>query len=836
MEPTLGAAIGGQIVNMPVLNLLEAQRFIDMVYSPSLTGALSVVSTGDWTGRPFGRSQISELLEYVQQCDQAGKPGIYLRATTSRFDLGQFRRGEATDAIELPGLWADLDFGTAGHAEKKDLPHPPNEEAAASLIAIAGLPAPTLWVHSGGGLYAWWLLHEPMAINDDENLRTYLTTLSRKWHGVIGKAAASRGWAYGTESSDLARVLRLPGTVNRKVAGRDRPCFILDFSGPRYLLQDFHYAVEPLVTKWGVDVGAVSSGGRASSFETSRFYSELVNPDGEPCKFMTIVRDRWAQTIRNAGASCHDEGVKAALAIAMEGANRHHGANTAMRQLQELWLSIRVPGAGRGLDEEQVEVESADAEWDRLAQGAWRRAAARASQAGDPMIKEKDYCRCFDAPVALPTPNVNFPSPGGQDTQELSTSNTNLPQAFWDSRPVLKHIQHAAHMRSRSADAVLGAMLARLSSILPGDLRADTGTATPASLNFYSILLGPPASGKSSSAAIGESLFPMGYDSNSRQWNIGSGQGIAAAYGTVVEGEFRQTETQAFFTCDEGSILLKAARERGNSTLDTLRAAWTGSQIGQKNAAAERDRRISNYALGFQLGLQPVHAIQLFSDENVGDGTLQRFVWFSTIDPSIPLEDDNISSPMPDPIPFDLAAAYARDPMIIPDSIKRECRYRDRASSRGDILVAPSQEHALLRQVKIACLLAILDSRRYVTDEDWALAKVMLETSDAVADSVRADAQSRLARKAEARQVGQIQAKIKELDALDEREEKKVEQYVIRAATRVKERPGTARNTLRLSLTRDKELGDIAIERAIERGLIRSEAYEGGRGERLYPA
>jgi hypothetical protein len=378
-------------------------------------------------------------------------------------------------------------------------------------------------------------------------------------------------------------------------------------------------------------------------------------------------------------------------------------------------------------------------------------------------------------------------------------------------------------------------MLARLSSILPGDLRADTGTATPASLNFYSILLGPPASGKSSSAAIGESLFPMGYDSNSKQWNIGSGQGIAAAYGSVVEGEFRQTETQAFFTCDEGSILLKAARDRGNSTLDTLRAAWTGSQIGQKNAAAERDRRVSNYAMGFLLGLQPVHAIQLFSDENVGDGTLQRFVWFSTIDPSIPLEDDDMS-PMPEPIPFDLATAYAHDPMIIPNSIKRECRYRDRASSRGDVTIDLSQSHALLRQVKISCLLAILDSRRFVTDEDWALAKVMLETSDAVADSVRADAQSRQARKAEARQVVQIQAKLKELDALDEREEAKTEKIVVRAVEKVRAAPGVGRRALKNSLARDRELADLAIERAIERGLIRVESYDAGRGERLYPA
>jgi hypothetical protein len=817
----------GHVVNMPVLNLFEVRRFIDLVYSPQLTGAMSVVSTGSWTGKQFPREDMGGLLEYVQQCDQAGKPGIYLRTTTTGFDLGDYRRGDATQAMELPGLWVDLDFGTDGHAEKKDLPHPPNAEAAASLVQISGLPDPTLWVHSGGGLYAWWLLHEPFWIPDAQ-ARTYLTTLSRKWNGVIGKAAASRGWYYGTEASDLARVLRLPGTVNRKVVGRDRPCYILSDFGPRYLLQDLHHAVEPLVARWGVDVNNIASGGQASSFETSQFYSSLVNPDGEPCRFMGIVRDRWVNSIIQAGPSCHDEGVKGALAIAMEGANRHHGANTAMRQLQDTFLRIRVPGAASG-----IVVEDSSQEWERLEQGAWRRAAARAAQPGDPMLKEKDYCRCFDALSVVP----NFISPGGQPTtqpttQEFKSSTTNLPQEFWSSRPVLKHIQTAAHMRSRSADAVLGSVLARLSSILPGDLRADTGTATPASLNFYAVLLGPPGSGKSSSAGLAESLFPMGYDSTSRAWPIGSGQGMAAAYGGIDDGEFKQTETQAFFTCDEGSSLIKLSRERGNSTMDTLRAAWTGGQIGQKNAAAERDRRISNYALGFRLCLQPIHAIQLLSDENVGDGTFQRFVWFSTVDPNIPDNDDFIPA-MPDPMPFDLAAAYARDPIIIPDNIKRECRRRDRAGSRGDVELDATQEHALLRQVKLACLLSILDSRRFVTDEDWALAQTVLNVSDAVAESVRADAHKRMAKKAEARTQVRIREKVQELEALDQREEEKVERYVLRVIERVRERPGLARGALRCALTKDKDLGDLAIDRAIDRHMIRAETVK--QGEQLWP-
>jgi putative DNA primase/helicase len=45
------------------------------------------------------------------------------------------------------------------------------------------------------------------------------------------KANAERlGWHYGSGVGDLARVLRLPGTVNRK-DGLERPCRVIEHSG-----------------------------------------------------------------------------------------------------------------------------------------------------------------------------------------------------------------------------------------------------------------------------------------------------------------------------------------------------------------------------------------------------------------------------------------------------------------------------------------------------------------------------------------------------------------------------------------------------------------------------
>jgi hypothetical protein len=798
----------GHVVTLPVLNPLEIRRFIDLVYPQTVTGLLNVVHVGDFTGRQFFRNDVEGLTAYVRELDAQGTPGIYLRATTSRPGLAGGKRGNAADSVEFPGLWADLDFGLAGHADRNELPRPPDEASAASIVALAGLPAPTLWVHSGGGIYPWWLLYEPFGVTPET--QNYLTTLSRKWHAVLAAAARTRGWFYGTEASDLARVLRLPGSVNRKVAGRDRPCYIASDAGPRYLLQDLHHAAEAATQRWAVHVSTAVSGPRAGDQTTTAFLATLKDPDGPPCRFMTSVRDRWLAAIRAAGPSCHNEGLKASTAIAEESVNEHRGAVTAMGEVRDAWLAIRQPGATTGRA-----METADTEWDRLEQGAWAKAAAHAIAGGDAFFTDQNKCRCFD---------------GANNPLVVGASGTNLPPEFWGSRPGLRHIQDAAHMRSRSPDAVLGAVMARLSSLLPGNLRVETETGMPASLNFYSILLGGPSSGKSTAANLAETLFPFGYDHQSPRYKIGSGQGIAAAYGTLVEGEFKQTETKALFYAHEGSSLLKIAKQRDNITLDTLREAWTGDEIGQKNAAAERDRRVREYAMGFWVCLQPIHAVELFSDTNVGDGTLQRFMWFSATDPTIPKGQRRRG--MPQPMPWELGTAWSNDPITLPEHIKDEIQERDVAGSRGEIEIDPKNEHALLRQVKTSCLLAILDNRRNVTDEDWQLAAVMLETSNAVAQSVR-DAATKRHRKVEA---SRIEAKHRELDALDARQEKKVEELVVRVVEKVREKPGGSRSTVRCALSRDREAAEVAIERALARGLLHVEVYTDGRGERLHPA
>jgi hypothetical protein len=118
-------------------------------------------------------------------------------------------------------MWGDVDHGTAGHKKGEALP--PTVDDALLVVRGAGLGEPTILIHSGGGLYPLWMLDRPVDRDDADRLS--------KWTQQALLAASERhGWTYGTGVGDLARVLRLPGSVNRKTE-KPRPCRLIGGTG-----------------------------------------------------------------------------------------------------------------------------------------------------------------------------------------------------------------------------------------------------------------------------------------------------------------------------------------------------------------------------------------------------------------------------------------------------------------------------------------------------------------------------------------------------------------------------------------------------------------------------
>ncbi|MFI6763317.1 phage/plasmid primase, P4 family [Micromonospora sp. NPDC050417] len=222
-------------------------------------GHVSIVSTDDWAGQTFPAGQLDQAAAYVAQLDAAGREGIYLRVTSLTRPPEPGRRAGADQSAALPALWADLDIAGPGHAEQ-DLP--PDEAAGRAVIAATGLPEPTIWIHSGGGLYPIWLLDQPWAL-DASNLDA-AKALAKGWQAVIEHAAASLGWRYGRGVGDLARVLRIPGTTNRK-EGLARPCRIIGAAPNRYTVQQLQAALDIATARIAPPEPAVTTGPSTTS-------------------------------------------------------------------------------------------------------------------------------------------------------------------------------------------------------------------------------------------------------------------------------------------------------------------------------------------------------------------------------------------------------------------------------------------------------------------------------------------------------------------------------------------------------------------------------------------
>lgn len=139
----------------------------------------------------------------------AAKDNVYVGCALRRADLGPTLRGEKADCTAIPGLWLDLDYGS--EHKKPNLPE--TEADAQVLLADMGL-APSVVVQSGRGLQAWWLFKEPWKFDSDEE-RDEAERLTKGWGSTLRAKAKARGWD-ADQVGDLPRVMRIPGTWNRK--------------------------------------------------------------------------------------------------------------------------------------------------------------------------------------------------------------------------------------------------------------------------------------------------------------------------------------------------------------------------------------------------------------------------------------------------------------------------------------------------------------------------------------------------------------------------------------------------------------------------------------------
>lgn len=825
-----------------------------------LPGYLSICSDADsFTGKRFTTDApgIAAAVEHVVRLDRKHPKGIYAQVTTLREQPADGRGGEGL-ALGLGYLWADGDYGTTGHSPSlDDLPHPPDAGTVRKIAIDSGLPDPTGWSMTGGGLNGMWMLAEPYVIGDDQD-RARIKEFTTSAQAILGAAAYRAGYSWDVGVGDLARIMRLPGTVNRKT-GDDRLTTLVDGSGVIYALDELVETVTRLAPEAHATMAQaarekqqraakrqqrpmpaqrVSAGPRISGdgpldvlADTMRF-GDILKPEGWTFEgYQSGGREKW---LRSGGADGRPSSEYSLLCddhVAVNWSERSDLPVGALPSGQKLTVGTLYAHLHYGGD-----VSAAAKDIMRAAGGKPTQGAAASLPL---MVLAEVRRRCMTdtarRPLAPPAfgrgewEGMQEPSdadPGDEPLDSTDRIPGRLPEEFYEAREVHRHIRQAGHSRNRSGDVAFLSTMARLSGMVSHHIRADTGVAGYASLNLFAGIIGPSGIGKSTGADVADRLMPAPPDIDFRDGlPIGSGEGMAEIFMDTVDeptGEYvmhgkgrgdpivkkvrKQVRHNAFFWVDEGASMTRIMKERSGSTLsETLRSAAVGQTLGQTNASKDSTRYIpsGSYSMGLLVGFQPETAAPLF--EEVAEGTPQRFWWVQVLDPSIPDEQPAW--------PGELAALSGWREAIKADEltlisfdpeIKAELRRVDLAKARGEV---PSEEmnaldsHAPLMRVKFASLLALLDGRRHVDAKDWELTSMAWEASCAARDSIieysARQRQQDLEKVTQARITEAVRIEAAKVEAEAARDDKAVERAALRVASLVHENGAMTRSSIR---------------------------------------
>jgi hypothetical protein len=312
MEATTEAAT---LPDDGLANVEIAAQFLNAIFGESDTVLFRPIETWNESGKKRSRVDyrntcyrkavpsllklvVLQLLRVADQerlniffgvCPRAGNKG--------RFDL-------AWQIRTVRALWTDIDHVTV--------------EEARARINKAGLPAPSIIVNSGNGVHLYWLLNEPFQIDDAgdpqpvetewlqspdgrkkprkyivENgdkvyldQRRHISRLSPKAEHIQDVLAGIAKAVGGDHTTDLSRLLRIPGSFNRKDQRNGRepvPTVLVEFDANRkYPLAAF----EPL---------------KSPSPETERAKQIAAMPLPQPRKISLSKADKLAELIAASG-------------------------------------------------------------------------------------------------------------------------------------------------------------------------------------------------------------------------------------------------------------------------------------------------------------------------------------------------------------------------------------------------------------------------------------------------------------------------------------------------------------------------------------------------------
>ena len=362
---------------------------------------------------------------------------------------------------------------------------------------------------------------------------------------------------------------------------------------------------------------------------------------------------------------------------------------------------------------------------------------------------------------AMPT---TTPGPAAASDRAVAGSNTaervtgsdvslpNLPDEFWEARPILTHIRDAAWSEMASPDAVLVNVLARTATLVPPTLKLPPVVVDVATFDFFGCVVADTGMGKTGVQGLARRLLPdPGAELTQFErpiWfdqPLGSGEGVVQAFMVPDIRDDENGKKQAVgqkvgrqavhFLVDEGSALMAMGQRKGTTIIPILLSAWSGAALGQLNASMDTRRTIDpgRVRVTAVMGIQSSLASSLFDETFTIMGLTGRVLFMAGDMAHLPDDLPSWPGPIDFPVP---ATIHGGELMEYDQTIVDEIRdYRRKAVTRQ--VVDKETGHSYLLRCKVASLLAIWDGRRNVTVDDWSLAETVVVTSRGVLDQLR---------------------------------------------------------------------------------------------------
>ena len=713
-----------------------AGAWLDYLYGNVEDGWLTLFSIDRTTGQSYTDwFSVDELPKAATRAIGRSSTCCVWFGVATRAERLVGKRGGAEHCDRVPALWVDVDVADDVHAAEGL----PTDRAEAEQIIEAFPLAPTAIVDSGHGLQAWWILTEAAEASE-------VAKVLPRWNATWQSLAAPH---HIDNVFDLPRIMRLPGTLNRKAEPAAVEVIEADWS-QLYDLSELDELLEDppepeprrTESRW-----TGSEGLPGQVFNDTHDGGELLRRMG----FELDHTDTQGEHYRRPGKA---KGQGSSATVYTDG-HTTIWSDTVTSQYPA--LQVRRPYDAFGL---YACVEHG---------GDFATAAAELERQGYGTL----------APGDLPADEELF-SAGllGTAGQGLRRYLPVLPPEFWEERECFGAIRDAAAQWLCSPDATLAAVLCRVAAFASHEMVIPPKLGPPTGLSLIVAMAGASGTGKSKAERLAATLIPA--PSEMAQMDglpLGSGEGLVETMFEIrtekVDGKTvtvkEQVRHNAFVYADEGRVLTELASRSGSTLTSTLRSIFSGATIGQTNASKETHRNLpaGSYVFGVLLGIQPRAAMDLFGELEVAAGTTQRFLWSCAQHPDIgalepvgavgPLERPEMGTP-----DNPLTALGGIQPIDTPEAVFDEVRARLIARARGDAEGDELDTHRDLLRLKVMGTLALLEGRQGASEDDWRLAGMVLDNSDDVRQWVRDSVASVVleARAAEGRRAAARQAEV----------------------------------------------------------------------------